>query len=295
MYKIWNVEDVKNYIHELERKSGFYLEDNVSIKITSAKSYMGVCKLSPKNDRYFVSSIYFSKYVLNGSVRSKDVKSIIAHEFCHAWTEHGISKKEIQKLKNQFQDYGHECKSFKDKCKILNCISEYKIPKELAESINSQIKQEYKNKEKYRVRCTECGASWNVARDLSFKEYTTNYICGKCKGKVEIVEILLSSKEDKINLIKGYLNRAIKNCPKESNTIYKKYDSKNSTFSYNIKFPIYLVDTYMLKVMKETKINIQSVLKDMNFIKEYGFIEDRNNLKLTIKIDNIEKIDLKSF
>lgn len=315
MYKVWSLIDVKNYIHKLEEKSGFYLEDDVQIKITQAQSYIGQCHLIRNNNIWIVESISFTKYLLDGNVDSKEVKDIIAHEFCHAWAEHGLTVDERHTLKQQFKNFAHEFKSFKDKCAFLNCSPSPTVSPKVHQQLLISKQGDYKTKNKYKVYCTGCGANWIETKDLTCEEYVSNYVCRKCKSKIKISEFYLTEKEDKFKMIKGYIIRRFKaydfkNC---SNTsfgrlispnvrevskwrINGKYDITNSTFTYNMKLKreYASIDDYTLEIINKTKEDISTVLKKIDFIEGFDInVDNKNNLKLIVYIRDINKINFK--
>lgn len=315
MYKVWNLTDVKDYIHQLEKKSGFYLEDSVQIKITQAQSYVGQCRLVRNDNIWIVKSISFTKYLLDGNVNSKEVKDIIAHEFCHAWAEYGLTVEERHTLKQQFKNFAHEFESFKEKCDFLNCNPSPTVSQKVHQQLLISKQGDYKTKNKYKVCCTKCGASWNVIKDLTCEEYISQYVCGKCKSKIKIDEFYLTDKEDKFKMVKGYFIRRFKDYDFKNYSdvsfgrlispnvreiskwkINGKYDVTNSIFTYNMKLKreYTSIDDYTLEIINKTKEDISTVLKKIDFVEGFNInIDKRNNLKLIIYIKNVNKINFK--
>ena len=113
MYKIWTVESSKSYIDELNKKTNYKIKENIEVKISKRLTKtLAYCKMNYNKMNILVpNKLVFSYYILNGYMPSSKVKDIIAHEFCHLYTDY-----------NKKYTDGHG-ENFIKNCKKLNCNS----------------------------------------------------------------------------------------------------------------------------------------------------------------------------
>ena len=110
MYKIWDIESIRNYMKELEIKSGFKLPNNIPIEIKNFKRYLGVTYEEYNDDnKIYIKKFAFCTNLLDGFIPDEEVKDVICHEFCHAWAD-----------TNEYFSHNHGEK-FIICCEKLNC------------------------------------------------------------------------------------------------------------------------------------------------------------------------------
>ena len=117
MYKIWDIKSIRDYMKELEKKSGFKLPENIPIEIKNFKQCLGVTyEEYNNNDKIYIKKFAFCTDLLDGFIPEEEVKDIIRHEFCHAWADtneycsHNHGEKFIiccEKLNCKFEKYNN--------------------------------------------------------------------------------------------------------------------------------------------------------------------------------------------
>lgn len=125
-----------------------------------------------KYEKFNVHHIEISKWVLE--LDDIIIKNTIIHELIHCipfCNNHGLKFKQYANYINQKLGYN---------------ISRLGNKKEDYEKSNVEYAEE--KQYKYKIQCTKCGQEYLRLR-LN-KNFTRKYRCGKCRGKLEIVEKL---------------------------------------------------------------------------------------------------------
>lgn len=225
MYKIWTIEDIKEEIHKLEKKSNFYLDNDVEIKINPRlKRTLACCQYKYENALTKLDYMDFSKHLVDGTVNEMEVLDTIIHEFAHIYTDYNKPADETRYTDGHTQEW-------KDNTIMLGGTGEkYYHGDEF-----TYIKPENKT---MIIRCKECGKIYHTCDMVLGHEILDYYHCtqrvnGKtCNGKFEALEDIATD-EKRLKCIKRYIKDELTGSKhgelKEYNGFkYKMYHIKNS-------------------------------------------------------------------
>lgn len=152
-------------------------------------------------DKFLIHNIEISKWVMD--LDEKIIKNTIIHEIIHCLPYCNNHGKEFKKYANYINE------------NLQYNITRVGNKKEDYEKSNKEFNEE--SKYKYKIRCKKCG--YIYLRKRLKKDFTKKYRCGKCQGKLELVEILTEDKENKTttNNTKPYYTYILR-C--EDNSLY---------------------------------------------------------------------------
>ena len=130
-----------------------------------SKSAWGRCKYVRSQDRY---EITINPLILADDVPEKETKTVIIHEILHACTK---------------------CEGHKGKWKQLAEKVSSKLGYDVTRTTSSErlnIVPEEKFNYKYTIKCTKCGATWNVSKRTKCVQNPKRYLCGQCRGSLTV-------------------------------------------------------------------------------------------------------------
>lgn len=278
MYKIWTVEDIKEEIHKLEKKSDFYLNSDVEIKINPRlRKTLAWCVYKYENEITKIDYIEFSKYLVDGSVCEAEVLDTIIHEFAHAYTDY-------DKPADITRHTDVHTTEWKENAIKLGCSGEqYYTGDEF-----TYIKPENKT---LRIKCKECGKVYDICDMVLGHEVLSYYNCvnvfnnKKCNGKFKVL-VDISTNEKRLRCIKKYIKDELTGNKHgvvytHNGFKYRLHNIKNSSImnlrmSYkNNLFKIQFTNKIADQEDKESyKVLITDIEKYLNNKKLFKFIKD---------------------
>jgi predicted SprT family Zn-dependent metalloprotease len=160
-----------------------YGKIDIKIAKRNAKRY-GCCKqenpdkttLYRKNRRIYYSKFYIhhieiSKWLMD--LNDDIIKNTIIHELIYCIPNCNNHGKEFKSYANLIKEnLGYNI------TRLGNKEEDYK-------KSNLSFKQEEKQDYKYLIKCKKCGQSYYRKRMV--RNFTKKYVCGKCRGKLEIL------------------------------------------------------------------------------------------------------------
>lgn len=308
MYKIWTIEDIKEEIHKLEKKSNFYLDDDVEIRINPRlKRTLACCQYKYINDLTKLHHMDFSKHLVDGTVNKFEVLDTIIHEFAHIYTDYNKPAD-----KTRYTE-GHT-KEWENNALMLGGTSEkYYHGDEF-----TYIKPE---NETMIIKCKECGKIYNTCATVLGHEIIEYYHCtqrvnGKtCNGKFEVLEDI-STDEKRLKCIKRYIKDELTGnkhgeLREYNGHKYKMYHIKNSSImnlriSYKNNIFKIQVTNKLAKIKDyEDKDCYKALISDVKkylknnklfkFIKDLKMIhkgEDKYEFSFPLDIENISLAEI---
>lgn len=261
-YKIWTIDNITDEIHKLEKKSNFYLDKDVEIRVNPRlKRSLARCQYKYENELTKIDAFEFNKNLIDGTVCEEEVLDTIIHEFAHAYTDY-------DKPKDKFQYECEHTKEWKENAIKLGCNGE-----------ECYIGDEFTYKKPYNntltIRCKECGEIYNICDMVLGHEVEEYYTCTKmiegkrCKGKFEILQDVATD-EKRLKCIKKYITNELTGSRhgelKEYNGVkYRMCHIKNSSIM-NLRM------SYKNKLFKIQITNKIAKIADEDMIKTYNIL-----------------------
>lgn len=169
MYKVWDLEDVREVLDEISKKMGVDCSDIPVLINSRFKRTKGRCTTNKKKIdgklKVVGVKIEIAECLLNGSYKEEDVRHVIIHEYIHLYTN---------VTENAY--CGHDYR-FKQNCVKAGICEDRFVPFKTN-----------KNEYKYTITCNDCNNKFNKHRlNGGVKNYSKYYICAKCNGKLSVM------------------------------------------------------------------------------------------------------------
>lgn len=278
MYKIWTIEDIKKEIYKLEKKSNFFLDKDVGIKINPRlKRTLAYCKYKYVKNLTKLDYMSFSKYLIDGTVNEKEVLNVIIHEFGHIYTDYNKPIDEVRYTDRHTPEW-------KNNTIMLGGTGEkYYHGNEFTSIRPENITMI--------ARCKRCKTIYNICDIVLGHEVLDYCRCGNkvCNGKLEILKDV-SINEKKLKCIKKYIRKQLTNRIKHSETIKLRLSYKNNIFKIQISNKFIKIKN----IGYETSINDikqhlenNKIFKFISNLKTDNIGEDKYEFSFPLDIKNI--------